>query len=244
MLRASFYSIIIVLLVSFLSIAQIPDKFTNLKVLPKNITKDQLIDTMKSFTEALGVRCAHCHEGEEGKPLSTYDFASDVKTAKQKARIMMGMLSDINNKYLSDLKKYKDNIIQVKCITCHRGAARPIPLEDLLFKSVKNDGLEKAFSTYHDLYKRYYGGFAYDFKDHTLAALSRKLTNENMFDDAIAFDTLNVHMYPNSGTAYLSLAQAYELKGDKENAIENYKEAKKFMPWARFIKKKLEELQK
>jgi tetratricopeptide (TPR) repeat protein len=199
---------------------------------------------MRSFTEALGVRCVHCHNGEEGKPLSTYDFASDVKTAKQKARIMMRMVSDINNKYLSALKKYKDNVLEVKCITCHRGATQPIPLEDLLFKSVKNDGLEKAISTYHDLYNRYYGAFAYDFKDHTLVALSRKLTDENMFNEAIAFDKLNIQMYPNSGIAYLSLAQVYELKGDKQSAIENYKKAKDLMPRADFIERKLEELQK
>ena len=244
MLRASFYSFILILLVSFLSFAQIPDKFTNLKVLPKNITKDQLIGTMRSFTEALGVRCAHCHDGEEGKPFSTYDFASDVKTAKQKARIMMGMVSDINDKYLSVLKKYKDDVIQVKCITCHRGAAQPIPLEDLLFKSVKEDGLEKAISTYHDLYNRYYGAFAYDFKDESLVALARKLTDEKMYDEAIAFSNINIEKYPESGGAYLGLAQAYEGKGDIENAVKNYKEAEKFMPWAGFIKKKLEELQK
>lgn len=244
MLKVSLYSFILVLFVAFFSSAQIPDKFTNLKVLPKNITKDQLLGVMRSFTEALGVRCTHCHDGEEGKPLSTYDFASDVKTAKQKARIMFKMVSDINNKYLSALKKYKDNVIQVKCITCHRGAAQPIPLEDLLFKTVKNDGLEKAISTYHDLYNKYYGAFAYNFKDRSLVALARKLTDNKMYDEAIAFSKINIEKYPESGAAYLGLAQAYEGKGDIENAVKNYKEAEKFMPWAGFIKKKLEELQK
>ena len=113
-----------------------------------------------------------------------------------------------------------------------------------LFKSVKTDGLEKAISTYHDLYNKYYGAFAYDFKDHTLTALSRKLTDENMYEEAIAFDKVNIETYPQSGVAYLGLAQAYELKGDKENAIENYKKALNFMPRADFINKKLEELQK
>ena len=133
MFRTSFYSLLIVVLVSFFSSAQIPDKFTNLKVLPKDIAKDKLVDVMRSYTSALGVRCSHCHDGEEGKPLSTYDFASDVKTAKQKARIMMNMTGDINKKYLSALTKFKDDVLEVKCVTCHRGATQPIPLEDLSF---------------------------------------------------------------------------------------------------------------
>jgi tetratricopeptide (TPR) repeat protein len=48
---------------------QIPDKFTNLQVLPKDLGKRELLETMKNFTRALGVRCQFCHIGEEGKPL-------------------------------------------------------------------------------------------------------------------------------------------------------------------------------
>jgi len=42
----------------------------NLKVLPKNITNEELDSTMKSFNMALGVKCNHCHapkaNGEKG----------------------------------------------------------------------------------------------------------------------------------------------------------------------------------
>ncbi len=245
MFKTSFYSLLFILLFSFLSPAQIPDKFTNLKILPKDITKDKLVDIMRSFTGGLGVRCSHCHEGEEGQPLSTYDFASDLKTAKQKARIMINMVADINNKYLSALTEFKDNVLEVKCVTCHRGTTQPMPLEDLLFKAVKTDGLGKAISTYHELYDRYYGGFAYDFKDHTLVALCNLLTDEKMYDEAIAFANINIETYPESGVAYFGLAQVYEAKGDKQNAIANYKKALEFMPQrGDFINKKLQELQK
>lgn len=245
MFRTSFYFLFIIFFFSILSFAQIPDKFTNLQVLPKDISKSSLVDVMKSFTGALGVRCIHCHLGEEGQPLTTFDFASDLKTAKQKARIMMNMTADINGKYLSALTEFKDNVLIVKCVTCHRGATQPTPLEDLLFKAVKEDGLQKAISTYHDLYERYYGGFAFDFKDHTLVALSKTLTDEEMYDEALAFANVNVETYPESGVAYLGLAQAYELKGDKENAVKYYRKTLELMPRrADFINKKLEELQK
>jgi tetratricopeptide (TPR) repeat protein len=245
MLKNLFYTLFIIFFFSFHSFGQIPDKFTNLQVLPKDISKNNLVDVMKSFTGALGVRCIHCHQGEEGQPFTTYDFASDLKTAKQKARIMMNMTADINEKYLSALTEFKDKVLEVKCITCHRGAAQPIPLEDLLFKVVKQEGLEKAISTYHDLYENNYGGFAYDFKDHTLAALGKMLTDESMYDEALAFANINTEKYPESGVAYLGLAQAYELKGDKINAVKYYKKTLELMPrGADFINKKLEELQK
>jgi hypothetical protein len=36
---------------------------TNLKVLPKTSTRQEVINVMRPFTRALGVRCQHCHVG-------------------------------------------------------------------------------------------------------------------------------------------------------------------------------------
>lgn len=41
---------------------QPPDP-TNLQVLPKDIPKAQLVQTMRGFAMGLGVRCEHCHVG-------------------------------------------------------------------------------------------------------------------------------------------------------------------------------------
>ena len=38
-----------------------PPRYANLKVLPKNTTKEQLDSVMKHFTAALGVKCNFCH---------------------------------------------------------------------------------------------------------------------------------------------------------------------------------------
>ena len=63
-----------------------PEKPKNLQVLPKEWPGKRLEPVMKGFTRALGVRCSYCHKGEEGKPLSTYDFASDENPNKDRAR--------------------------------------------------------------------------------------------------------------------------------------------------------------
>ncbi|MFQ5607583.1 MAG: hypothetical protein ACE5GA_06520 [Candidatus Zixiibacteriota bacterium] len=66
-------------------VAQIPDKFENLKVLPKDMTKPELMDIMKGFSSALDVRCVNCHVGDEEKGFSSFDFQSDEKALKEKA---------------------------------------------------------------------------------------------------------------------------------------------------------------
>lgn len=104
--------------------AQIPDSFTNLKVLPSSIEKRQLIDTMKAFTQALGVRCQHCHVGQ-GDDLATFDFASDDKEHKQIARQMLLMTIEINEKFIKKLPAESEPRQTVTCMTCHRGEAAP-----------------------------------------------------------------------------------------------------------------------
>ena len=96
----------------------------NLKILPRDMPKAELLGTMKFFAQSLGVRCTHCHVGEEGKPLSTFDFASDAKAKKQTARAMLAMVSALNNKTLPDATGLPD--AKVTCYTCHRGATKPL----------------------------------------------------------------------------------------------------------------------
>jgi hypothetical protein len=96
----------------------------NLKVLPKDMPVSQVIETMKGFTRALGVRCTYCHVGEEEKPLNTYDFASDSKDKKVTARAMIAMVGVLNEKTLPDATGLPD--ARVTCFTCHRGSTRPL----------------------------------------------------------------------------------------------------------------------
>ena len=71
----------------------IPDTFTNLKVLPKDITKPELINTMKGFAMQLGRRCRFCHDVNDD--LSEGNFASDKKIEKAAARVMIKMMAEI-----------------------------------------------------------------------------------------------------------------------------------------------------
>ena len=102
---------------------QLPRTFTNLQVLPKAITGTELVNMMKGFTAALGVRCEHCHEG--GPDLATFNFASDSVPAKATARKMMQMAATINNEMLKGIGDAARQP-KVTCFTCHRGARTPL----------------------------------------------------------------------------------------------------------------------
>ena len=102
----------------------IPDTFTNLQVLPKDISKDDLVGIMRTFSRSLGVRCDFCHEFNDDKP----DFASDKKDEKNAARNMMRMVGDINKNYMPKLQPLpgeEKKQTGVNCWTCHRGQKQP-----------------------------------------------------------------------------------------------------------------------
>jgi tetratricopeptide (TPR) repeat protein len=234
---------ILIFITSVLTSAQIPDKFTNLQVLPKLIAKEKLLETMRSFTGALGVNCEFCHANKENT--DKLDFASDKKTEKEEARIMLKMVMGINKDYLSQLSEYSKDVMQVKCVTCHRGNKKPMMLEDVLYSTINEKGLPEAINTYHQLRDQYYGSFTYDFSDHTLVKLIEMLNDAKRYDDAIGIANLNIEENPKSGVAYYGLGEAYQAKGDKDNALKNYQKAKELMPeGARFIDRKIQEMNK
>jgi hypothetical protein len=101
---------------------QLPQKFTNLKILPTDIAPRDLVSIMKQFCSDLNVRCEHCHVGE-GNDLSKFDFASDARPTKASARVMLKMVSAINGEHLKTLPQPATQ--PVTCFTCHRGAAKP-----------------------------------------------------------------------------------------------------------------------
>ncbi len=99
---------------------------SNLTVLPKNISAVQLKVLMKRYADELGVQCGHCHV--EDPQSHHFDYASDDNPAKQTARIMMAMLSDINTKYLAQLGDPR-YATRITCGNCHQGQTDPPAFE-------------------------------------------------------------------------------------------------------------------
>jgi hypothetical protein len=101
-------------------------KYKNLKILPKNISKEDLDKVMDHFKTALGVKCSFCHAPSKDTAQKWPDFASDEKPEKLIARKMMKMTTKINKKFFADNKNEQGVAVPaVECMTCHRGSPHP-----------------------------------------------------------------------------------------------------------------------
>ena len=94
-----------------------PDEIKNLTVLPKETSVDDVMKIMKAWNTALNVQCVFCHVGSVGKPLSTFDFASDNKKRKETSRVMLRAAMDMNEKFKTI---GGDEPPEVSCATCHK----------------------------------------------------------------------------------------------------------------------------
>ena len=108
----------------------------NLKVLPKDWSRQQVQQLMQTFVESLGVAppagegCGHCHTVDPNAPPPPpgrgpqMDFALDTNEKKDVARKMIQMTMAVNADYLKDVgdttKKER-----VSCYTCHHGEKTP-----------------------------------------------------------------------------------------------------------------------
>lgn len=96
---------------------QAPPAPRNLKILQPQ----EVGPAMRSFTAALGVQCNYCHVIDG----ATRDMASDDKQTKKTARVMLQMVSHVNEMLATGVGKPAADVSKVQCATCHRGKAIP-----------------------------------------------------------------------------------------------------------------------
>jgi tetratricopeptide (TPR) repeat protein len=206
-----------------------PEKGKNFQVFPKDFPAKKLSAVMKGFTRALGVRCTYCHVGQEGKPLSTYDFASDEKPNKTRAREMYRMLGDIND-HLKKIEPSGDKRVNMWCQTCHQGRSRPLTLEEELGEAYRKAGVSGAIARYRELRERYYGKGGYNFGEDSLRAFGQELLALRDTEGALAVWHLNATQFPQSGNVWNSLAEGYMAAGKKTLAEIYYRKALELDP--------------
>jgi hypothetical protein len=223
------------------AVAQIPDEFTNLKVLPKDISRDEMVSVMRRFSTSLGVRCKFCHVGESEDSLEGYDFASDEPKHKQVARGMMAMTGEINGKLLPGTGL--DSPMRVECVTCHRGLAEPRGLQEVLTDVIEKDGVSAAADRYRALRKKYFGSGAYDFGPATLNAIAEKLAREEQdVKGALILMKLNVETNSDSVETLLMLAQLFMASDEKDKALLSVRRALDLEPENEFGLRMLQRL--
>ena len=201
----------------------------NLKVLPADMTRDQVTAIMRGFTGALGVRCTHCHVGQDGNPQSM-DYASDDKDEKMTAREMLKMVRTINADYVS-MASGGDAKADVRCETCHRGKTEPPrPLVDILVETASADGADAAIGKYKQMRAESLEAGQYDFRERTLVGAARRLQDQKAPEQALALLKASVDLFPNSADMAASLGMALLQQGDRDGAQAQVDRALKIDP--------------
>jgi tetratricopeptide (TPR) repeat protein len=223
-----------------------PEEPENLKVLAPEVTGARLGQVMRGFSTSLGVRCEYCHVGE-GPDLSTFDFASDEKLTKRKARIMIEMVNAINDNHLTkltSLEKPSQPRTEVTCITCHRTQSKPLMLDDVLSETINAEGIEAALDEYRSLREEHYGGFAYDFSVGMLTGLGERLGAEENFDAALRILDLEIEMNGEAPAIYFALGGVQASAGMRDEAIGSFEKGLQIAPegWKPFFQKEIDRL--
>lgn len=228
--------------------AQIPDTFTNLRVLPEDIARDSLIAIMRGFSLALDVRCQYCHVGGDGASFEGVRFADDDDEDKRKARAMMQMTRTINEELLARLPDRDQPAVGVSCVTCHGGLARPETLEGTLGRTIdrvgETAGADSAVAHYRRLRETYYGTGAYDFGPLRLAELARSLVAAGKTGAALRMLTLNTEVHPGDAPTWGQLAETHLSAGDTTAAIAAYEKVLEIQPRNPVARRRLGEIRR
>jgi tetratricopeptide (TPR) repeat protein len=219
-----------------------PESLENLSVLPSDMEVREVIDIMRGFAQALGVRCQHCHVGRAGQPLSEFDFVSDEKPAKETARDMLRMVWAVNQEHVAGLANRGDPPLEVQCAMCHRGQARPITTQQALISAINDGGPEAGIEQYRRLRARYYGSATYDFSEMVLIDVATQLAEDDKAEAALAFATLNLEFFGESSTSHTAVGQLYQQLGQRDQAIEHLEKALELNPRNRFAQQLLERI--
>lgn len=222
--------------------AQLPDEFTNLKHFPEDIGQRELINFMRGAAIGLGVRCTYCHVGEEGQPFSTYDFPSDEKSTKLKAREMFRMVQHINKDVLAALPERSEPNVEVSCVTCHSGRSRPSTLADELNWAADEGGSEAMGARYRELRDRYYGVGSFNFGPGALDAVATRLAGADRNVEALAAADLNLEFNPESASTWGIKGQLHQQAGETEDAIQAFERVLEIAPGNRQVRQLLEQI--
>jgi len=200
-----------------LTTSAVAGELKNLKVFPADTGKEKVIEVMKTWTSALGVRCDHCHVQKVPGDFQSFDFASDEKKDKDVARGMMRMVQGINGKLLPGATGEHD--VKISCVTCHRGVIHPATLDQVMLKTVQTKGADAAVTRYHDLRDKYYGRGSYDFGPRSLVPAIETLADTGGdLDAAQMLVELTIEEYPQDAGSRVMLAHILLKKGDKDGA--------------------------
>lgn len=221
-----------------------PWKGKNPQYFPADIKREVLVQRMREFSFALGVRCQHCHSGGDGISFEGVDFSSDDKQAKLKARAMLRMTDEINTTLLPKVPSRAEPRVTVECATCHHGIRLPKSLATTLFEIVSTEGAPAAVARYRALRSSDTLSGKYNFGEWEINELARRLDEAKKPEAAIALLEMNGEFYPKSPAIDYAIGELRLAAGDRDKALASFRQALAKAPDDARLKARIAELEK
>ena len=193
--------------------AQLPKQPKNLQVLPRDLSTDSVFTIMLGVANALGVTCGSCHPGGDNRTWDSTNFSGDVKPMKATARAMFRLVNQLNGELLPAIVNRGASAVRVTCETCHRGATRPVTIEDSISTVIERQGVDSAIAEYQRIRERYAGRMTFDLTPFPLRTVALRLANTNRFAEAIKLLEFDVHLFPDNKDIAGTLARVYRAAG-------------------------------
>jgi hypothetical protein len=151
----------------------------------------------------------------------------------------MTIVRDLNARIPAAVGKSPDAAARVQCLTCHRGAAIPRQLADVLAQTAMEKGTPAAVAQYKELRKQYFGAQAYDFSETTLVTFAQGATAP---EDQVTWLRLNLEYFPFSSRTFAALAQVQQKQNDKDGALKSLTRAVELDPQNAQARRQLDQL--
>lgn len=221
--------------------AQLPERPRNLQVLPKDLSTDSVFNLMLGVANDLGVTCGFCHPGGDNPTWATTNFTGDVKPTKLIARDMFRLVNRLNQEMIPGIVK-GHTPAPVTCATCHRGAPRPITIEDTLNTLLSAQGTDSAMAAYLRLRDKYTGRMTYDLTDWPLREIAGTFAAQKRTADAVKLLELDARLFPASTSVAFQLGRTYEAAGDTVHAVMQYHKVLSITPGNESAQRRLKAL--
>lgn len=117
------------------------------------------------------------------------------------------------------------------------------PYGALTAKGLDNLKAAQIIASYREMKSRNAGDLDYD-DDRALNRIGYDLLRRNRLDEALEIFVFNTEQFPASANAFDSLAETYLAKGDKPQALANYKKSLRLNPQNAAAKEMIEKLEK
>jgi tetratricopeptide (TPR) repeat protein len=155
---------------------------------------------------------------------------------------MLEMVKTVNQTAIAEVQPDSAKRIELTCFTCHRGVARPEPLERLLARTATERGLDSAVAEYRRLRETYFGRASYDFGERTLVTAAETAANRDRHAEALGLLRLNLEFHPKSAETFATMGLVHVAMGDTSAAIVAFRAAQEIAPEHPFPRQQLQRL--